>query len=208
MSDSGRVAQEIEFFKDMDLNALPEIYSYWSNTHLIHFIHGVFDSYNLFEVFAAELGQSIKASGNSRIVSIGAGDAEIDVMIAEKMLGLGYSDFQFECLELSSFLIERARQRIAGTPLEQHFVFTEVDLSEWQPEPFGACFAHHSLHHIVALEHVFDQIKAKLAPGGSFLTSDMIGRNGHMRWPEVFNIITGALITTPSKTQLSAARWA
>ena len=41
------------------------------------------------------------------------------------------------------------------------------------------------LHHVLNLEDLFNQIKLKLKDENSrFLTYDMIGRNGHMRWPE------------------------
>ena len=30
-----RIAAEVDFFRNMDLNALPEIYSYWANKHLM-----------------------------------------------------------------------------------------------------------------------------------------------------------------------------
>lgn len=45
--------------------------------------------------------------------------------------------------------------------------------------------ANHSLHHIEKLEHVFDWSHAHLSDRGTFATCDIIGRNGHMRWPEV-----------------------
>jgi SAM-dependent methyltransferase len=200
MEHSDRVAQEIDFFRDMDLNALPEIYSYWSNKHLIAFLFEAFASHNLFDIFAQELGASVMASRNSTIVSIGAGDAEVDQLIATHMLELGFTDFRFECLELSGFLIDRAQARLAGTPVAGHFTFTEADLSTWKPErQFGACFAHQSLHHIVALEHVFDQIRDNLAPGGSFLTSDIIGRNGHLRWPETLAIVNAIWAVAPDR---------
>ena len=190
MEHADRIAQEISFFKDMDLNALPAIYSYWSNKYLTELLNEAYDSFDLFGVFARELGESVRTTGNPTIVSIGSGDAEVECAIAARMLDLGYTDFCFECLELSTFLIDRARERVAGTRLEAHLRFVEIDLTQWAPTaPFGACFANHSLHHIIALEHVFDQIRAHLAPNGSFLTSDMIGRNGHMRWPETQAII-------------------
>jgi hypothetical protein len=44
--------------------------------------------------------------------------------------------------------------------------------------------ANHSLHHIVDLEGIFAFIHKALLPHGIFATSDMIGRNGHMRWAE------------------------
>ena len=49
--------------------------------------------------------------------------------------------------------------------------------------------ANQSLHHVVALETLFDEIKRSLRPEGYFITSDMIGRNGHQRWPEAFRAV-------------------
>jgi hypothetical protein len=40
------------------------------------------------------------------------------------------------------------------------------------------------LHHVVDLENLFDTIRKCLNEHGYFITSDIIGRNGHMRWPE------------------------
>jgi len=47
--------------------------------------------------------------------------------------------------------------------------------------------ANHSLHHMVELEQIFARTKAALRPDGIFVTNDMIGRNGHMRWPETLS---------------------
>ena len=39
------------------------------------------------------------------------------------------------------------------------------------------------------MEHLFDAVHEGLEQDGIFLTTDMIGRNGHMRWPEALEII-------------------
>ena len=54
---------------------------------------------------------------------------------------------------------------------------------------YDAVIANQSLHHVVNLEGLFDQVKRSLRPGGQFLISDMIGRNGHQRWPEALAVI-------------------
>ncbi len=56
-------------------------------------------------------------------------------------------------------------------------------------QPVAACLAHHSLHHLVELELLFEQVTTWLAPEGAFVAVDMIGRNGHMRWPETLAIV-------------------
>jgi SAM-dependent methyltransferase len=63
--------------------------------------------------------------------------------------------------------------------------FCVVNLNEEFPEGrFDAVLANHSLHHFVELEYIFDSVKESLSDEGVFVISDMIGRNGHMRWPE------------------------
>ena len=44
--------------------------------------------------------------------------------------------------------------------------------------------AHQSLHHVVALETLFEKTRMAIGDKGVFVVSDIIGRNGHMRWPE------------------------
>ena len=114
------------------------------------------------------------------------------------MIAGGFTRFNFECLELSPFLIERGNARIKERGLDRHLSFTETNLAHWRPErKFGAAFANQSLHHIEALEHVFDMIGKGLEPQGSFVAADMIGRNGHMRWPESLAIINALWTVIP-----------
>ena len=119
----------------------------------------------------------LRAGAYPLIISIGAGDAEIEAETAARMIAGGFTRFNFECLELSPFLIERGNTRIKERGLECHLSFTETNLAHWRPErKFGAAFANQSLHHIEALEHVFDMIGKGLEPQGSFVAADMIGR--------------------------------
>jgi SAM-dependent methyltransferase len=66
----------------------------------------------------------------------------------------------------------------------------EADFNEWVPAcQYDAVIANQSLHHVLRLEHLFDQIKRCLKTGGCFVVSDIIGRNGHQRWPEALRIL-------------------
>ncbi len=191
MDYHARVTAEIaNYERRIVIHDLPDIFHYWSNKYLAPMVVDVFGGNNLYGVFANELKISVLATGNPLIVSIGSGDGGVEIAIAQHLVQQGFHDFKFHCLELSPVLIGRAQAAIAQAKLEQYISFEQVDLSVWAPRnSYGAAFAHHSLHHIVALEHVFDTLKLALAPGGSFLTSDMIGRNGHMRWPETLDIL-------------------
>ena len=82
-------------------------------------------------------------------------------------------------------LLERGRDLAHNAGLADHLVFVEADFNTWVADKqYSAVIANQSLHHVLDLERLFDQIKKSLRPDGYFVTSDMIGRNGHQRWPE------------------------
>lgn len=74
------------------------------------------------------------------------------------------------------------------------------DFNQGLPEgTFDVVIANQSLHHVVELERLYASIKRQLAPGGCFLVSDMIGRNGHMRWPEARTLVDEAWEWLPER---------
>jgi hypothetical protein len=137
--------------------------------------------------YANYLGDSITKTGCVDIASVGSGDGSLEVQIAKKLKAAG-KDFQFHLLELSPILVKQAEKILAENNLSNHFQLHETDLNNWEPSrEYAGIMAHHSLHHIQNLENLFDAIDGSLL--GYFCTMDMIGRNGHMRWPETLEII-------------------
>ena len=182
-----RIAAEIEVYRNVgNIHDLPDIYFYWANKFLAPHIADVFGDPNVQSVLAKGLVESLRETGNPSIVSIGAGDGSVEIGLSGLMRDLGEDRFRFECLELSPYLIERGRAAVTSAGLDAQIRFVECDINTYLFEQdYGAAFAHHSLHHITNLEHVFDQVRSRLVERGAFVISDMIGRNGHMRWPEV-----------------------
>lgn len=87
-------------------------------------------------------------------------------------------------------MLERGREAAAQKGLADNFIFTSGDFNLWRPTAqYDVVLAIQALHHVVELEHLFASIKAGLKPSGVFVVPDMIGRNGHMRWPEALSII-------------------
>ena len=64
--------------------------------------------------------------------------------------------------------------------------------------------ANQALHHFVELEMLFDKVFQVLAVDGFFLTDDMIGRNGHMRWPEALEHFQLAVERTTGAIQIQS----
>jgi cyclopropane fatty-acyl-phospholipid synthase-like methyltransferase len=125
-----------------------------------------------------------------RIVSLGAGDCLFDIALIKKLLEMGERDFLVEAIELSPLRFDRARARASEEGVEEYLVLIEGDLNSWKPlVRYSAVIAKDTLHHVIELEHLFGAVHEALEDNGVFLTTDMIGRNGHMRWPEALEII-------------------
>ena len=186
-----RIAAERQNFDAcVEVHDLPAIFHYWSNRYLRPRLEavGVSDPDAFFTKYVAECyGRGIDTR---RFVSIGAGNCDTEVRLARALINAGCNDFVIECLELNERMLERGIQLAQTDGLVDKVVPLQADFNEWQPVGrYDGIIAHQSLHHVVALERLFDAVGAALAPHGRFIVSDMIGRNGHQRWPEALAIV-------------------
>lgn len=186
-----RVAGQLRQFADLKvLPTLPPIYFHWMKTYVTPRLKEATGYASIFDLYEDQLAHGIQQGTSGLIVSLGSGDCNVEEAIARKLLKRGISDFRLVCTELSQARLDRAAERIKGSDVEGRLEFAVADLNDWTPPgQLDGVIAHHTLHHIVELETLFDRVAEALAPTGRFVTADMIGRNGHMRWPEAETII-------------------
>lgn len=181
-----RIARERAIFDGrLNVHDLPAIYHYWSNRHLLPMAQALgFDHpYDFFARALAEAAQRFR--GPLKFVSLGAGNCDAEIDIALRLRALGVSDFTIECLDLSGPMLARGVELARERDVESHIVPLQTDFNRWSPQRiYHAVIANQSLHHVLELEHLFDAVAAALLPDARFVVSDMIGRNGHLRWPE------------------------
>ncbi|MGJ7611169.1 MULTISPECIES: class I SAM-dependent methyltransferase [unclassified Variovorax] len=181
-----QVARELNSFNDVtDVHALPAIYGYWADKYLLPMFRECgCETVDQFYVNTL-LQAAARVGGPASFASVGAGNCDTEVRIAQQLRERGLRDFTIECLEINPAMLQRGRQHAAAHGVESHFVFTQADFNAWRPlEVYTAVMANQSLHHVTNLEGLFDSIKGALHSRGYFVSSDMIGRNGHQRWPE------------------------
>jgi SAM-dependent methyltransferase len=184
-------SERATFDEQAEIHELPEIFHYWSNKYL----RPMFEEYgfsNPDQLFIKYLMEAAQRTGseNPRFLSVGSGNCDAEVRVAVALKNAGLQDFVIECLELSPPMLERGLANARACGVEAHLRFTETDFNRWRSsERYDAVMANQSLHHVMKLEHLFDAIKSALLPQGLFITSDTIGRNGHMRWPEALKVV-------------------
>ncbi|MCI1729356.1 MAG: class I SAM-dependent methyltransferase [Chiayiivirga sp.] len=187
-----RIARENAIFADqVDVHALPEIFHYWSNRYLLP-MELEFGARHPEDFLSKYLFESAQRTGAARprFVSLGSGNCDAEVRIGQDLVARGLTDFTLECLDINEAMLERGRVLAREAGLEGRVVPLQADFNRWQPQGrFDGVMANQSLHHVLNLEGLFDAVRASLKPDAWFVVSDMIGRNGHQRWPEALAIV-------------------
>jgi len=186
-----RLAQEKRRFDaEVCVHDLPQIFHYWSNKHLRPFING-FGYDGIEDFFVREIVRTPAVDGGPlRIASVGCGDCATEVRVAAGLVAAGVGDFRFLCLDISDGALERGRAHAAEAGVLDRFEMRPHDFNQGLPEGVhDVVMASQSLHHVVELERLYDSIRRQLSPTGCFLVSDIIGRNGHVRWPEARRLV-------------------
>jgi SAM-dependent methyltransferase len=198
---AARVKAEIATFVDDEVvHDLPSIFHYWSNKYLLPKIQ-TFGFIHPDDFFVKQLIAVMQrvAAPTYRFVSVGAGNCDTEVRIAKALQQSGHSNFVIECLDLNETMLERGRALALHEGCAAQVLPVRADFNVWQPtQRYQAVIANQSLHHVMNLEGLFDAIDKAIRPlDGVLITSDMIGRNGHQRWPEALAVIEEIWRTLP-----------
>jgi SAM-dependent methyltransferase len=181
-----QVAAEQAAYRDcLDVHELPEIFHYWSNRYVKPKLQqfGFSSPNDMF--FRCTEASFRNGSRRRRLVSAGAGNCMLEVELAARLEAQGYTDFVIDCLDINNDMLARGAAAAARMGISAHLDFRNTDLNHWRAEcEYDVVLANQSLHHIFKPENLFAEISRALKPDGVFLLSDIIGRNGHMRWPE------------------------
>jgi len=194
MSYSDRIKAELNNFEaaitqEGLATSIPPIFTYWSTKFLSPRLLSVFGATGVPNFFASELKISAKSGGLLRILSLGSGDCRTEIEIARLLVEQNIQPL-FICCELNELVVEKAKALIEEAGLTNAFEHFIGDVNvDFPSDQFDAAMANHSLHHFVGLEHIFGKVSAGLSEDGVFVINDMIGRNGHMRWPEALPFV-------------------
>jgi ubiquinone/menaquinone biosynthesis C-methylase UbiE len=192
MAYAEKVAEELnQFHNQPKWHELPAMASYCAQKFWQPKIQAVgFADIN--EFYIAYIVRLYAArQGTLQLISIGAGRCALELTMAQALLARGITDWEFHCLDLNQEMLAAGERQVSAAGLGAHFKFLQTDITQWQVKPdyYDFIFACHSLHHFTELEILFEKIHASLKPSGYFVVNDMIGRNGHRRWPEALAIL-------------------
>jgi SAM-dependent methyltransferase len=173
------VAEEVEHYSTIEVtDALTEggIHSHSSWDHWYRYLER--------EVFHTTLGDEVLAFADSIvdpcILSLGCGYGGVELGYARR---LG-RPFELLGLDLNPHLFARAEKIAADEGLPMRFRAADLNFITLRPASFDLIFAHAAIHHALNLEHLLDQVRRALRPGGRFIVLDIIGQSQVLFWRE------------------------
>ena len=182
-----RLNRELSTYEDTEVvHDLPAIHHYWTGRYVAPKLDaiGIPLGNNLFVEYIAAAAEC-KVPGTVHVISFGAGNCDVEVETVVAVVRRGFPNVRVDCLEINPSMLARGRALAEREGVADKLTFIEGSANEWMPErKYEACIANHSLHHLTALEQLFFRIDLAICPDGMLLVNDMIGRNGHKRWPE------------------------
>ena len=104
------------------------------------------------------------------VLELGCGEGSLAITLAKRGLSV-------TALDLSEARLARARQEaeIAGVADRIEFRAADLNHVELPPDTYSCAVAHDSLHHILSLDQLLNQVSNTLKKDGAFLVMDYIG---------------------------------
>ena len=186
-----RVSAQIAQYANVEnMNVMSDAWHYWQTEYFLPRYRQVMGVPTPFHLYLETFAEAIRKTGVSQLLSVGFGDGVIEARLIKELRERGLADCRMDAVEISAAQIERGRNNAEKAGVLDAFNFIESDTNKWKPEKqYAGVMVHQALHHIQELESFFSSVKAALLTGGRFVTFDVVGRNGHMRWPETLEIV-------------------
>lgn len=120
--------ERARFADEVDISALPEIHVYWANRHLLPLL-ARFGFNNHFEFFAQAILAAPASDGVRRVLSLGSGNCDNEVRIAQLLDAAGQRNWTFHCIDLVPEMLERGRLLAAEQGVADRFSFEVADFN-------------------------------------------------------------------------------
>jgi SAM-dependent methyltransferase len=191
---------------------LPPIHGYWANRHLIPLLQS-FGVEGVEHFFVDQVGQALgppQDAGQTKILSLGSGNCDFEVVLAKRLASMGYNQFRIDCMDINPAMLARGVKAAESAGVGRYVAPLHADFNRWEGNSLGyrVVLANQALHHVVNLEGLFDAVRRTIGTQGAFVISDMIGRNGHMRWPEALEIVQRLWAELPSAYRIDRLKGA
>ena len=178
-------------------DTLPEIFHYWSSRHVRPLAERV-GMVSAEEMYLAEARKVARRKGRVSIASIGSGAGWLELSLLGKLHEEGL-DARMACIDCNAALMRTAEAEAKSRGLGDRLSVAVLDGNRpFALDGVDVLIVNQFFHHVEELEVLVASLSASLDADGVLLTSDVIGRNGHLPWPSVDAIVQEAWRRLPA----------
>ncbi|MBK1784462.1 SAM-dependent methyltransferase [Prauserella cavernicola] len=202
-----RLAAERENFADqLDLHgSLPEAAHRWSARHMLPKLNALGVT-SIDELITGEIAaRATRLQRDAVVLSLGSGNGDQELGWLRTLADQGVHNVRVRLLEINTDMQERAAAAASSLGLADRVEPVVADFNTWVADTeHDVVVGYQVLHHVLDLEHLYGQVRASLTRDGVFVVHDMIGRNGHRRWPEALEVVERIWATLPAELRRNA----
>ena len=133
-----------------------------------------------------------------RLLSLGSGPGGVELGFVRQA-----PESEIVCMDLNPDLLRLGEERANAENLSVRFEQADLNTVSLPSDEFDIVFCHASLHHLIELETIIEQIKRTLRPGGELIVVDIITRHGYRMWPETRKIVSELWSTLPERYRVN-----
>jgi SAM-dependent methyltransferase len=189
-------AEAVTFSEQENVHDLPPAYDHWSE----RFVRPLFTELgiqSLHHFFTDPMVERVQDDGTVVVLSVGSGNGDLELGWFKTVAAAG-GQLHLRLLELNERMQQRALAAAQALGVADNVEVLVADFNTWKADrTHDVVVANHSLHHVTELEHLFDQLRFALAEDGVILVNDIIGRDGHRRWPEALDVVNRVWASLP-----------
>ncbi len=141
------------------------------------------------------VAKAVNERPGCRLLSLGSGPSGTEINLAKNFT----VPYRFHCMDINPELLAKGEARCHELGLPFQFTPQDINKLSLLPHSYDIVFSHAALHHFVALEHIFSQVKQALKSDGLFILYEAIPRNGMLMWPETNEVVQEIWRTLPDR---------
>jgi SAM-dependent methyltransferase len=147
--------------------------------------------------------RALQRSQQARMVSLGSGPGGVELAIAQVA-----REARITCVDINAELlgIGREQARRDGLPIE--FIVADLNTVSLPSNVFDVVLCHASLHHVVEVSRLAEEIKRSLRENGFLITVDVITPSCYAMWPETRAVVEGIWRTLPPGYRINHTAYA
>lgn len=130
---------------------------------------------------------------NPQILSLGCGYGGVELTVAPSLR----KPYRILALDINEHILAQGRKEAREKGHNVTFMPLDLNFVNIKKDSFDLIYAHASLHHVLNLEHLLDQVYQGLRPNGRLVVQDIIGKTQVLFWKANVDFATDIVSRIP-----------